>query len=230
VKKSKVVLLCIVMVAVFTVFGVLAGFTLYSFFNPVSYYNTFGKYDTEWMVGKTVDEVVERYGLMDYGYEWGGNAYKIRDTVYVLIQTKDSVVVSAEYVSVLEREMDYDGAAFFLSWAQGKSFGTILETVGEPQYFLDDSTVIYEIRIWYVSVLLDGSYETENSSVVSTEPLGWFSSSEIPEEWNIWDNSTKAPGERTDSWIPMGILGGVLILLVAGTATVLLPLGKKERC
>ena len=48
------------------------------------------------------------------------------------------------------------------------------------------------------------------------------------------ENSTDTPadgsGERTSSWMPMGILGGVLILLVAGTAIVLLPLGKKERC
>ena len=133
-------------------------------------------YDTEWMKGKTLAEVIERYGLPDYGgregvqddlvYEFGFHDFLVirlrhdgkgyygyPNTIY----HPESVVVSVEverYFFDTEERDPYNVSGLFLSWAEGKSLDELLSLEPVPVYCVPGEMIVYKLKYDYEVISL----------------------------------------------------------------------------
>lgn len=164
---------------------------------PVQFYGIFNSHDEEWMVGKTVSEVFERYGLFDHrDYLGFSGAYRLSNVyhVYLAVHVKGScydpnaVVTSVEVVNEFENyKEEYKDVLYFENWCRGKTLGEIVAKAGAPQYCISDSSAVLYKTIgihWYVLIYLDGSYDSPQAVAISFEhPVKYEDS------WQPWSSN-----------------------------------------
>ena len=163
-------------------------FVLSYIWNPSFYLTKFGKYDLEWMEGKTIVEVVDRYGPLDKGYAYTF-VYLYGGTVLVLDTRSPGdghYYVKSAYYDSFDPNDWRSVKDFTLSiWAKGKTLKAVRKKVGVPRYYEDDNAVLYDLDgdHLFAKLVLDGSVESEDSVVISWEYTGYVRRNEIPDNW-----------------------------------------------
>ncbi len=169
---------------------------VYRFGYYVRNYNAFlekyGKYDLEWMEGKTIVEVVDRYGPLDYDCVYQRSlAYQYMGALLVLDVRRPEdgawYVTSAYYASWDTTEFAPAKQLTLGMWAKGKTLKAVLEKAGQPKFYAGDNGVVYHLDgdYFFLKLILDGSVESEDSVVIDVEHIVVkYYFEEYPKEWS----------------------------------------------
>lgn len=151
---------------------------------------TVAGFDIDWMTGKTLGEIVERYGMFDGWRFDGSGTMAFVECVYHIfgeslwlsvksdedLSDPESVVTAVELTvsgtSSVYTPYDWSGYGDFFC---GKTLEEVVSCLGDPVGYNEKrSAVAYENRSWAWEIVvfsLDGSYDSPDSVVVEFEPV-----------------------------------------------------------
>ncbi len=232
---KKLVFIVTIFLVVLIIFGIL-------FFLP------FASYDEDWMVGKTLAEVCERYGPPDrkdwyieafIGYSEGRSSLL---QINLTLPDKDSIrpeevmynpeaiVSSTKRFGIDPEEWgDYNPMPLFLNWAKEKSLDELLATktervfeiTAEPVYCIPEKTVVYTTSNEYYYGVLSLEQEENGTYFVAEVSM----ERDVASGWQPWDSAlfgveVSSDEKSTFPWLWIALPVGAVVI-AGGAAFVL---------